>query len=274
MPARPMSYLGVYEPGVPESYAAVEEFARAAGMRPNVALYYSSFDEQFQEAFAETAFQHGATTLVQIDPRNTSLADVSAGRYDVYLDLFADQVAAFRHPVIIGFGHEMNGPWSGWGYHHTPPAVFIAAWRHLVTVFRKQGADNVTWLWTINRTCPQCGAPRDWWPGARYVTWIGIDGYYYQRTDTFNTIFGPAIADVRRLTKDPILISETAVGPLAGQPRGIRNLLTGLHANRDLGLVWFDETKHGSIYHQNWRLEGNPTALAAFRRAVRLIRSG
>ena len=52
--------------------------------------------------------------------------------------------------VIIGFGHEMNGYWYSWGYRHTSPAVFVAAWRHIVTVFRQQGADNVTWLWTVN----------------------------------------------------------------------------------------------------------------------------
>ena len=37
-----------------------------------------------------------------------------------------------------------------WGYRHTSPAAFVAAWRHVVNVFRAQGAYNVTWLWTIN----------------------------------------------------------------------------------------------------------------------------
>ena len=44
----------------------------------------------------------------------------------------------------------MNGTWYSWGYRHTSPAVFVAAWRHIVTVFRAAGARNVTWLWTIN----------------------------------------------------------------------------------------------------------------------------
>ena len=28
--------------------------------------------------------------------------------------------------------------------------MFVAAWRHIVTVFRALGARNVTWLWTVN----------------------------------------------------------------------------------------------------------------------------
>jgi len=275
LPPRVMSYLGVYEPGAPNSYTSVQYFSHAIKRQVNIALYYSAWEEQFEETFAKAAGRAGAIPLIQINPRRISLAALVAGKYDGYLTAFADEVAAYRSSVIIGFGHEMNGPWSGWGYRHTPPAEFIAAWRHVVTVFRKQGADNVTWLWTVNRTCPQCGPVHKWWPGSRYVTWIGIDGYYYRPTDTFRTIFGPMIADVRRFTKDPILIAETAVGPMAGQSRGIRNLVAGVRAGHDLGFVWFDKPRSGSIYHQDWRLEDSPKALAAFRRAVhgmRLVR--
>ena len=35
----------------------------------------------------------------------------------------------------------------------------MAAWRHIVTVFRQQGADNVTWLWTVNIIDQRDGIP-------------------------------------------------------------------------------------------------------------------
>jgi len=63
---------------------------------------------------------------------------------DGYLRSYARHVRAFRYPVIIGFGHEMNGFWYPWGFGHVRPRTWIAAWRHVVTVFRRQGADNVT----------------------------------------------------------------------------------------------------------------------------------
>jgi mannan endo-1,4-beta-mannosidase len=273
-PAAPVQsrirYLGVYEPGSPASYTGVEEFGKAVGRRPNLVVYYSAWNEQFQANFAETAFEHGATTIVQMEPFGIPLADIASGTYDNYLISLADEVAAFRHTVIISFAHEMNGYWYSWGYKHTSPAVFIAAWRHVVTIFREQGADNVKWLWQVNSLSPRTSKPNQWWPGPQYVTWVGVSGYYYLPGDTFGYLFGPVIADVRQFTQDPVLIAETAAGPEAEQPRAISNLFTGLRAQGDLGLVWFDQHSRGGIYNgEDWRLEDSRPALSAFRNGLR-----
>jgi hypothetical protein len=100
------------------------------------------------------------------------------------------------------------------------------------------------------------------------VTWVGIDGYYYRPSSTFATVFGQTIAQVRALTSKPLLLSETAVGPQAGQSTKIQGLFDGMRQYQTLGLVWFDMTQHRNIYHQDWRLEGHPAAIAAFRRAL------
>ena len=171
----------------------------------------------------------------------------------------------FGHAVVIGFGHEMNASWYSWGYHHVPPATFVAAWRHIVTLFRGQGADNVTWLWTINQDRSGTGSIASWWPGASYVTWVGIDGYYFNSSDTFYSVFGQTIDQVRTFTSKPVLLSETAVGPHTGQFAKITNLFQGMQRYKTLGLVWFDKDQNGSVYHQNWRLEGDVPAEAAFR---------
>ena len=140
---------------------------RPAGARLNVALYYSGWHEKFRSAFATQARDNGAVPFIQIEPAEVSLAAIVAGVYDTYLETFATSVASYGaktgQGVIIGFGHEMNGYWYPWGYRHTSPRVFVAAWRHIVTVFRQQGADNVTWLWTVNIIDK---ARRDSVPGA------------------------------------------------------------------------------------------------------------
>ena len=69
--------------------------------------------------------------------------------------------------MILSFGHEMNGNWYSWGDGHTSPATYVAAWRHIVRVFRAEGAANVTWLWAVNSR--RRGVKFDlsqWWPGA------------------------------------------------------------------------------------------------------------
>lgn len=268
LPTRPLSYLGAYEPGVPQSYEPLSVLSANARTRLNLAVYYSGWGEPFQAAFAQAAYTRGAVVLVQIEPRDITLAAIAAGEQDTYLSAYADAVRSFGHAVILSFGHEMNGPWYPWGWTHASPRDFTAAWRHIVTLFRAAGAGNVTWLWTVNHLDAKVTSPAPWWPGSNYVTWVGINGYYFRPSDRFATVFGPTIAAVRKLTGKPVLLPETAVGPFAGQVRGIRDLFAGVRRNHLLGLAWFDKTQNRGIYHQDWRLEDSPAALAAFHRAA------
>jgi hypothetical protein len=261
-------YLGLFEPSNPESYVAIDSFASDIGHQPDIVLYYSGWNEKFQTSFAEQAAAHGATVLVQIDPTDINMAALAAGEFDSYISRYAQQVRAYGHRVIIGFGHEMNGSWYSWAWKHTSPTVWVSAWRHFVNVFRQNGADNVTWMWTITRNAPPTGPIQDWWPGASYVNWIGIDGYYYDKDDTFQSVFGPTIADVRKLTTHPILLSEVGVGQVSGKAVKIPGLFAGIKRDHLLGLVWFDVDQHGGTFAQDWRLEGNAAAIAAFRRSA------
>ena len=269
LPRTPESYLGVYATRGQVQYTGIRAFMHATGVAPDLVTYYSAWFEPFRTSFAVTAAEHGAVPLVQIEPSNVRLAAIASGKYDDYLRGFAAAVSSYHHPVILSFGHEMNAPWYSWGYGHAPAAAFVAAWRHIVTLFRGQGADNVTWLWTLQANTPGTGPLRSWWPGAGYVTWVGIDGYYYRRSDTFASIFGRTIAEVRGFTAKPVLLSETAVGPRAGQAGKIGDLFTGMRRYATLGLVWFDIPQHQGIYHQDWRIEDSPAAETAFRKGVR-----
>ena len=264
-PVKPNSFLGVYEVGVPQSWAGISAFTAATGVRPGVVVYYSGWMEPFQARFAATAARHRAVPLVQMDPTGVSVAAIASGQYDAYLRSYASAVKASGGRVILSFGHEMNGNWYSWANQHTSPAVFVAAWRHIVTLFRQQGAGNVTWLWTVNVIDKRQGipSPAPWWPGSSYVTWVGIDGYYYKPSWTFASLFGPTIKAVRALTIDPIMISETAVAPQAGKQAKIADLFAGVRAYGLLGLVWFDANRH-----RDWRLS-TPAAVAAFRRGAR-----
>jgi mannan endo-1,4-beta-mannosidase len=263
----PGTYVGVFVPGVPQSYAGVSAFAADTHVSPRLVVYYSGWLEPFQTRFAAVVARHGAVPLVQIDPTGVRLAAIASGRYDAYLRSYASAVKDFGRPVVLSFGPEMNGTWYTWGYRHTAPPVFVAAWRHIVTVFRSVGARNVTWLWTINVIECRCRilSPSAWWPGKAYVDWVGIDGYYYQSSWKFAALFGPTIKDVRALTLDPILISETAA-PAASQPAKIANLFAGIRNYGLLGFVWFDRNKD-----EAWRIS-SPAAFAAFRRGAESLK--
>jgi hypothetical protein len=273
LPQSPASYAGVYKKGAPPGYGPISDFTSAAGRKPNLAGYFSGWAQKFPTAYAQMIHRHGVVPFVQIDPTFASVAGVAAGSYDAYLRQYADSVRDFGHAVVIGFGHEMNAPWYSWGYGHVPAATFKAAWRHIVTLFRGQGADNVTWLWTINADVRGTGPARDWWPGSQYVSWVGIDGFYYRPSDNFRTVFGTTIDEVREFARKPVLLAETAVGPAAGQFAKIGDLFHGLRQYKALGLVWFDfdQSSQGGQDSQSkdtgedWRIERSRVAEAAFR---------
>jgi mannan endo-1,4-beta-mannosidase len=265
LPIQVASYLGVYQADSPESYAPSIEFSRKINHRLNLAVYYSGWREPFQFAFAGAAAKHDAIPLVQIDPYNTSLAKIAAGDYDTYLTTFAQAVHTWRKNIIISFGHEMNGNWYSWGWKHTNPKVFVSAWRHIVDVFRAEGDYNVTWLWAVNiidEQTPKIPSPAPWWPGSRYVTWVGIDGYYLKPSWTFAPLFGPTIAAVHLLAgQTPIIISETAAS--ANQAAKITNLFSGIRQYSLLGFVWFDVNGK-----QDWHISSRSSE-AAFASGAR-----
>jgi Glycosyl hydrolase family 26 len=262
------SYLGIYEDGTPPSYRPITDFAKAVGQEPNLIAWFSGWAQAFPSSFAATVHAHNEIPFVQIDPTYASVAGIAAGDYDSYLRSYADSVRNYKDAVVIGFGHEMNAPWYSWGYGHVTPQTFIAAWRHIVTLFHAEGADNVTWLWTINQDRSNTGPVENWWPGSKYVTWVGIDGYYFRPRDDFKTVFGTTINAVRKFTNKPILLSETGVGPSVVQFAKIGDLFAGMRQFNTLGLVWFDKDQNGGLYHQDWRIEGDQLAETAFNLGV------
>jgi mannan endo-1,4-beta-mannosidase len=268
----PMHYVGVFEHDTASNYRSPTLFTSVAGRKPNLSVYYSGWGKPFPARVATAAAQGGAVMLVHMEPWHHSLAAIAAGGSDRYLRQFAGAVRHYGGHVIISFAPEADGRWYPWGWHHASAAQWVAAWRHVVTVFRQADAINVTWLWVMSGDSRATGHLRNWWPGARYVDWIGVDGYYYKAANTFRSVIGNTVRTIRRFTHKPVLLSEVGIGPRAGQAAKIPGLFAGIRRDHLLGLVYFDVNQHQGLYHQNWRLDDNPAAVAAFRAGVRGVR--
>jgi hypothetical protein len=266
MPTAPGSVVGVYARGEPQSIEPLQDFEARTRTRLQEVVYYSGWREPFKTEFASAVYRMGAVVMVQVEPRDVSLRAISDGSQDDYLVSYADEIREFGKPVILSLGHEMNGDWYSWGYGHVSPGDFIAAWRHVVTVFRQQGADNVTWLWAVNVLVSrpyQVSSPALWWPGDQYVTWVGLDGYFFAAGESFRGVFGRTLSQVRAITRKPVLISETGAAPQSGQAAMIAALFRGVKSNGLLGLVLFDAPGK-----EDWLIDGNPDALSAFGAAA------
>jgi hypothetical protein len=264
--------IGVYKPAVKPTLTSVQNFGITVGHKPDLLLVYSVWRTQFRRGIAWRAYKRGMTVIDQIEPwgkdgNGISLESIVRGKYDPYLERFATSVRDFGHNVIIGFGHEMNGIWYPWSKY--PPPVFVAAWQHIVGVFRAEDANNVTWMWTIHHAA---SGILPYWPGSKYVDMVGIDGYFETPKNTFQKIFGVAINAVRKIAKKiPIMIGETAVGPdTHHEARDVRSIFAGIDSYHLYGMVWFDHAQHNGKRHQNWDLANpkNRAALDAFKAEI------
>ena len=115
-----------------------------------------------------------------------------------------------------------------------------------MTVFRSEGADNVTWLWTLQADEPGTGPDLRLVAGReRTSPGSASTATTASRPTPSTSVFATTINQVRTFTDKPILLSETAVGRSADQFANILNLFNGMAQYRTLGLVWFDKDQSG-----------------------------
>jgi hypothetical protein len=219
-----------------------------------------------------SAAQHKAEAILELEPgafgHNASQIAAGTGGSDSWLRQFGQTVRALRYPVAVSFFPEMNGPWHArWS---RGPASYVRAYRHVHALLSSLAGPWITWFWQVSAIHKDTPSPMPWWPGGGDVDVAALDSYYYYQHDTFTAIFGRTIALIRRAgPRVPIMIGETATGPLFGrQVTEIGDLFAGVRRAGLIGLVWFNQYQHKPPYqfHQDWRLQDHPAALAAFRR--------
>ncbi|WP_322751312.1 MULTISPECIES: glycoside hydrolase family 26 protein [unclassified Frankia] len=263
-------YLGVSLDGVPGSTKPLETFASQVGKKANLVEYFVGWNEDFDMAGARRVFEYGSLPFLNWEPYGKSLDDIAAGLSDYYIWNFATRVRELNLPIMMSFGHEMNGSWFPWGAQANSAASFVRAWRRIHDTFHQVGATNVIWTWSPNIVNPVLQitlAPL--FPGDDYVDLVGLVGYY-RRYDahTFAGVYQPTIDLVRAFTRKPLMIAETGVEPGPGRPEQIADLLRGVVGRSDvIGFVYFDRSKQGKG-EADWRIAADAESLAAFRGGV------
>lgn len=108
---------------------------------------------------------------------------------------------------------------------------------------------------------------RPWYPGDQYVTWAGVDGYFFTGRDTYASVFPATLRELATVAKKPVLVVETGASPGPRRAAQITSLFSGLKtATNVIGVIWFDYDKGPG---DDWRLEDDPAAVAAFRSAAK-----
>ncbi|MGZ8708976.1 MAG: glycoside hydrolase family 26 protein [Thermoanaerobaculia bacterium] len=291
----PSSMLfGIYDGGFPNTFAGLEQLEARVNYKFPIVSFYSAWGDkptqQFPIRMAETVHAMGSVPMITWEPwvvdfderlrtnlppvaerEYASLAAIARGEYDFYIAPWARAAAAYRHPVLLRFAHEMNDPYRyPWGPQNgNRPDDFVAAWKHVHLVFQKMGATNVLWVWSPHISMPWF---EYYYPGAEYVDWIGVGVLNYgtiaswSRWWSFHQILEKAYPQLLNLQK-PIMISEFGTlsqgGDMAEWYRQAFYHMTHTYSRGVRAVVFFNQANDITIspeYPLDWTVTQNVRA--------------
>lgn len=275
-------------PWRPSAFSQVSAFEHLVHTQAGIVMWYADWRHgRVDPVQLRTVARHGGVPEITWEPWDAtggvtqpaySLASIIRGRHDAYIRGWARTLRAYGKPVLVRFAQEMNGRWYPWdeGVNGNRPGQFAAAWRHVVRIFRRAGARNVTWIWS---PVARGGFPLSTreYPGAAYVEEVGLSGFNagtalppgWGGWRTFAHIFGPSLATLARLAPGkPVQISEVSTVSVGGNATAwITSMFRFLAAHRAIrSVIWFDLQKQ-----TDWRIT-SPSMGRAFAAGVRLAR--
>jgi Glycosyl hydrolase family 26 len=261
--------LGVFNSGAPANAQTVANYTAMVGRQPDIVMWYTDFGHSLLTSEqASTLKATGQAPLVTWEPYDQSLSAIASGAYDSYLRDSARVAKDWGGELMIRFAHEMNGSWYPWSHSSS----YVDAWRHIVSVFRAEGANNVKWVWApnVNRTGSMPFSA--YFPGDDWVDYVGLDGYNWGDTpgnqwSSLKEVFSASYTQITQLSAKPLLITETSSSETGGdKAEWIR---TGFMKTipedfpRVTGVIWFNKAME-----DNWPLTSSSAALDAYREVV------
>jgi hypothetical protein len=277
--------LGAYFREAPGSTQKLDEYANLVGQRPAIVMWYRGFDQplMYSSEMSNLA-SRGSTPMVSLEPvdesgNDISLAQIASGSYDTYIHKDASIAKSWNGRLLIRFAYEMNLspkagiPWGGGpgAFAGNTAADYIAAWRHVVSIFRADGAANAEFVWAPN--VDDGGIPfSQYFPGDEWVNDVGLDGYNWGSAFSsqghswlsLGDTFASSYATLTQLSTKPVMITETASSETGGDKaswirKGFLNEIPQKFP-RVSAAIWFDVQKES-----DWRVDSSQASLEAFR---------
>jgi hypothetical protein len=275
-------------------------FEFRAGKRLAWAAFSNHWEDgrvAFPASSVELVWARGSLPLVRVLPWSRlelgrpdplfRMRDVANGRWDAQLQAWASDARRSGIPLMVDFAPEMNGDWFPWSGALSGGAAgaraYRDAFRHVVRLFRRVGAANVGFAFHVDAE----GAPaaswnvaRAYYPGDRYVDWVGVSAYgaddVGQPWQAFAPLLARGYAAVRAVAPGkPFAVFEWGVveAPRFGnKPEWTRNAFAALRTKAFAGVravSWWDERWRREDGRLNdLRISSSPEALAAYRGGI------
>ncbi len=291
------------------TYDALVDFERLSGKHLAVVAFGNFWgDQAFPAKTVRIVSTYGAVPLLfwspwdkpyveSKGPDKFSLHAILAGKWDTYIDAWAEGARAYGKPLLVTWGLEMNGtwfPWSGCFYGgdkvighkdgkalHAGPETYKRAYRYVVDRVRAKKATNVLWGFHVNNySSPQSGWNRmaQYYPGPGYVDWLGLSVYGKMNKGEgwaeFADMMHAPYQEICKLDANkPIFLAEWGVGEFppgdkAGFIAKAFTLLPSQYARVRLAVYWHERWENSDGTYSNLRINSSPESLEAYRQGI------
>lgn len=240
---------------------------------------YANWNTNFNglKSTFDSVYNNKSIVLLTWEANGLSTVDIANGLKDDYIRQMARDIKSYDKDIIIRIFHEGNGNWYSWAIGDSKVNTnksYIAAFRHVVDLFRREGANKVNWEFNVNASnVGQGSSYLNNYPGDNYVNIISIDGYNWGTTQSwgstwqsFDEIFSPAYNALKVYNK-PISISEISSAEQGGnKSQWITNTFNSIKSSKYSlikTVIWFNENKE-----TDWRINSSTSALTAYRNAI------
>jgi hypothetical protein len=295
-PGAERPWVGLYAPeDYPDAVKKADAYQVLFNRRFPILSFYEAWgraNDQPDLAGIELVLRNGYTPMITWEPWHRpdaredsgpkpwdqplfSLAALAGGKYDDYIRTWALSLKKLSSPIFLRLMHEMNGDWYPWcgTVNGNKPDDFVAAWKHIRSIFRRAGSDKAVWVWSpYSESVPDQSDNQflDYFPGEDEVDWLALDGYnwgstkVWSRWQSFAEVFLKGYGQVTRLPgAKPVMIGEVGCAEQGGDKGGwiaeasrvLKDKFT-----RISGLIWFNVDKEC-----DWRIESSPESAASFR---------
>ena len=274
-------------------------FAAETGSHPAVFQFFSSFGGSMEYMFecAEAGRSRLAIHISTLrdDREVLTPRDIARGEGDDYLIRLADRIALSGRPVYIRLMSEMDGYWNPYcafdssgrsrGPAHTT-GWYKRAWRRTVLLVR--GGDvaaidsrlraqhlppvdteraelaqpDVAFMWVpqvAGAPDTRANSPRAYWPGKRWVDWVGTDFYSkFPNWSGLERFYG-------QFRSKPFVFAEWAMWG-SDDPGIVRRLFAWSRSHKRVRMLLYNQGKESPGL---FRLSHYPRALVELRRQLR-----
>ena len=275
-----------------DEFAAVQEFEKLLKHKMEYVLWFQAWgdsDRGFAGQWIKLAAQKGLVPVITWEPWERgfdnpaavqpaySLQSIAAGDHDEYIRTWARSARSLGIRFIIRFAHEQSTepgtrfwyPWQG------DPEAYKSAFRHIVAIFREEGASQVQFLWSamwLNEWADQ------YYPGDDVVDFVGTTAINHGTAITvewaqwrsFDDLFSGQYDAAQQWDK-PIMVTELATAEQGGSKASwLRDCLLAMKPRYPLvrGLILFEVTSDREWPVINWSVASSAESLAAFRTAL------